>query len=393
MKSFARSYCWWENIDKDIERIAKQCVSCELQQNNPVKVPLHCWEQPTEPFQRIHIDFAGPLLNDVYLFLIVDAYSKWFNVYIMKHITAEATIKHVRDFFSTFGIPSVLVSDHGSQFTSHEFQHFLKLNGVVHKKGAPYHPATNGQVERYVQTIKEKLITLKCNASNLQKAICNILLTYRKTIHPSTGKSPSCIVFGRQIRSRIDLMIPKENKLKIENPEVEKTRKLVVGGRVLVRDYSNKNSKWQFGTIKERLGKLHYVIKLDDGRVWKRHIDQIRVTEVEKSESDITNDIVHDAVVNRENLFDMPNLETSANEIISSENTADNQLSTNTSNVELDTAVSDVDSVPPLNNSNPIVSSEPLPVPSPNDNLFSNENNNELRRSKRIIKPPNRLNL
>ncbi|CAB4008107.1 Retrovirus-related Pol poly from transposon, partial [Paramuricea clavata] len=75
MKSLARSYIWWPKIDKDIEHLAKSCPGCQLQQNEAGKVPLHPWEWPTTPWQRIHLDFAGPFLGRMFL-IIVDAHSK-----------------------------------------------------------------------------------------------------------------------------------------------------------------------------------------------------------------------------------------------------------------------------------------------------------------------------
>ncbi|XP_055615010.1 uncharacterized protein K02A2.6-like [Toxorhynchites rutilus septentrionalis] len=184
------------------------CADCQSVRAEPTKMNLHCWETPSEPFQRVHVDFAGPFM-ETYFFIYVDAFSKWPEIKICRSITAEGTVAMCRKLFSTFGIPSVLVSDHGVQFTSEVFQQFLKMNRVVHKMGAPYHPATNGQAERYVQTFKQKLKALKCSKSQLNLELSNILLTYRKMIHPSTGKSPSMLVFGRQIRSRLDLLLPK----------------------------------------------------------------------------------------------------------------------------------------------------------------------------------------
>ncbi|XP_062542178.1 uncharacterized protein LOC134210171 [Armigeres subalbatus] len=99
-----------------------------------------------------------------------------------------------------------------------EFSKFLKQNGVTHKMGAPYHPATNGQAERYVQTFKHKLKALRCSKSQLDVELANILMTYRKMIHPSTGQSPSMMMFGRQIRSRLDLMLPSVPEKRPPNP-------------------------------------------------------------------------------------------------------------------------------------------------------------------------------
>ncbi|GJQ73830.1 hypothetical protein Trydic_g18768 [Trypoxylus dichotomus] len=84
---------------------------------------------------------------------------------------------------STSGIPSVLVSDNGTQFMSAEFQNFLQQNGIVHKLGAPYHPVTNGLAERYIQAFKQAIRAIKC-------------------------LSPSQLMFNRNIRSRLDFMKP-----------------------------------------------------------------------------------------------------------------------------------------------------------------------------------------
>lgn len=90
-----------------------------------------------------------------YNFLVlVDAYTRWPEVRIMKSIKSEKTIEKCRDIFTTFGLPQVLVSDNGRIFISREFQHFLKQNGIFHKCTASYNPATNGLTERFIQTFK-----------------------------------------------------------------------------------------------------------------------------------------------------------------------------------------------------------------------------------------------
>ncbi|XP_058456856.1 uncharacterized protein K02A2.6-like [Malaya genurostris] len=138
--------------------------------------------------------------------------------------------------------------------------------------GAPYHPATNGQVERFIQTFKNKMKALQCDKSRMHVELCNILLSYRKTIHPTTDKSPSMMLFNRQIRSRIDLLLPGATYLERDDPKVQS---ISVGERVAARDFLD-HEKWKYGRVIEKLGKLHYTIQLDDNRIWKRHIDQLR---------------------------------------------------------------------------------------------------------------------
>lgn len=143
------------------------------------------------------------------------------------------------------------------------------MNGIVHRRGAPYHPATNGQAERYVRTFEDKLKTLKCKPTELPKEISTFLLSYRRTVHPATGKSPAMAMFNRQIVSRLDLLFKRQLHDSSATPRI-----FLVGERVAARDYLGRD-KWQFGIITAKFGSLHYDILLDDGRTWRRHADQI----------------------------------------------------------------------------------------------------------------------
>ncbi|RXN16207.1 putative protein K02A2.6-like protein [Labeo rohita] len=147
MKAIARSYVWWPGLDADIELQVKMCQSCQQIQKMPSQAPLHPWEWPSKPWERIHVDFAGPCEGHMYL-VVVDAHSKWPEVQVMTSATAEKTIEVLRNLFSHYGLPEVLVSDNGPQFVSQEFANFLKANHVKHIRSAPYHPAMNGQAER-----------------------------------------------------------------------------------------------------------------------------------------------------------------------------------------------------------------------------------------------------
>lgn len=272
MKMLARSYCWWPQMDRDIEILVSNCTACQDTRPDPTAVPVHCWKTPSKVFERVHMDYAGPLFGK-YLLVLVDAFSKWPIVRIVNNMTTETTIHECRDIFSTFGIPNILVSDHGTQFNSIQFQTFLKQNGIVHKQGAPYHPATNGQAERFVQTVKNKLKASRCTVSTMHHELSNILLAYRRAIHPKTNKSPAMMMFGRPINSRLDLLLPQNCIGSAERPTIAK--KFSVGERVAVRDYMSR-MKWQYGRVIAIAGDLHYEVQLDQGRVWRRHVDQMR---------------------------------------------------------------------------------------------------------------------
>ena len=76
MKALARSYIWWPGIDKEIKQTAKTCFGCQLMQAERSTAPIHPGEWPSSPWQRIHIDFAGPFLGYIAL-IVVDAHSRW----------------------------------------------------------------------------------------------------------------------------------------------------------------------------------------------------------------------------------------------------------------------------------------------------------------------------
>ena len=115
---------WWPSIDKEIEQLAKSCDACLSVQHASSCSPLHPWSWPSQPWQRVHIDFAGPLFGKTYL-LVVDSYSKWPEIWEVSSTPTTATIEVLRHIFSVFGLPEQLVSDNGPQFTFNEFAFFF----------------------------------------------------------------------------------------------------------------------------------------------------------------------------------------------------------------------------------------------------------------------------
>ena len=154
MKALSRSLVWWPGLDSDIEKIVKACAPCQQSQPSPAVAPLHPWQWPTRPWSRLHIDYAGPMDGKMFL-VVIDAHSKWIEVFPMSHAIALTTVQHLRQLFAQFGIPDSIVSDNGTQFTAQEFQDFCKSNRIQHIRSSPYHPSSNGLAERAVQVFKQ----------------------------------------------------------------------------------------------------------------------------------------------------------------------------------------------------------------------------------------------
>lgn len=279
MKGIARSFVYWPGIDAEIEGIANSCTECAKHAHAPAKFQTHHWEYPKGPWERIHIDYAGPVA-DTMLLVIVDAYSKWVEVKTTNTSTSTATIAMLDELFAAYGSPITVVSDNGRQFVSEEFDTFLKMHGVkYHKLTAPYHPATNGQAERYVGTVKDALNKMETTKSSLRQDINGFLRQYRKAPHCTTGQSPAQLFLGRSIRTRLDLVRPENVQDRMTEKQhsefVPNFRRFQRGQSIYFLSNNSRMDKWLPGIISARLGDIHYEIQFD-GKTYKRHIDQIR---------------------------------------------------------------------------------------------------------------------
>ena len=192
----------------DIVEFVQQCSTCQLCLPRPPVAPVHSWETPPKPWYRLHIDVAGPFLGKMYL-ILVDAYTKWLEVSVLNSITSDKAIEALQSIFSVHGLPSVIVTDNGLSFVSEEFKAFTKSNGVQHVTASPYHPSTNGLVERAVQSFKLEM--RKLQGGSLQSCITRFLFRYSITPSP-IGVSPAESLMGRKLKSCLDLIYPDATK-------------------------------------------------------------------------------------------------------------------------------------------------------------------------------------
>ncbi|XP_054280695.1 uncharacterized protein K02A2.6-like [Macrosteles quadrilineatus] len=291
MKRLARLHCYWPGIDKDIENKVRSCAACALQSKQPTKV-FHPWEIPKENFERVHMDYAGPF-NGHHFLVVIDAKSKWPEVRITKNAPSTATtIEFLNDIFSTHGYPAVLVSDNATIFTSQEFTDFCRQRGIFQKFIAPGHPATNGLAERYVQTLKTSLKNCAEDPrKNIKSQIQDILFRYR-AVPLQCGQPPAELYLNRKIRTKLDALKPPKKNTSLHPGFQQVSRSFKVGERILVRSLDG----WKFGKVIFQLGALHYKVKLDNGYIGKRHIDQLKRTSVPE-----TKDKTHSSSSPKEN--------------------------------------------------------------------------------------------
>ncbi|XP_039291792.1 uncharacterized protein K02A2.6-like [Nilaparvata lugens] len=279
MKALARRHCYWENIDKYINAAVRSCRSCCEFKADPKEAPLHVWDIPESNWQCVHMDYAGPYKGNYYL-ILVDAKSKWPEIAVTATPpTTNSTIRMLREIFSHNGLPEILVSDNATLFTSNDFQAFRKRNGIKQRFIAPGHPATNELAERYVQTFKKKLKTMTSDEGTHHEKFHAAL--FRLPVTPlESGETPAELFMGRSLRTHLDIYKPTIPDIKLAvQPPPELVRHLPLGARVQAHNYTT-SGKWCYRTIVECLGRLHYLVELDEGYTIKRHIDQLQLCEI-----------------------------------------------------------------------------------------------------------------
>lgn len=297
-KALVRSYFWWPGLDREIEDMINSCTTCRENRQNPPKVESIPWKKATKPFERIHIDYCGPIGNENYL-IIIDAYSKWLEVCRTKNITAEKTIEFLKPVFARFGVPNLLVSDNAASFTCYKFQRFCDVNGIRHVTSAPFHPASNGQAENSVRTFKQafkKMLDDKSNCSkNLDCIISTFLHVNRNTTHSETRVTPFELMFNRKPSLRWKGLNPTDlsNKIYRSDDNNDNDKNFSIGDSVYVKNFMSQ--RWQLGKILKVIGFNTFLVLVND-KQFKRHADHITACVKNKDDKGIDNKTYIDTV-------------------------------------------------------------------------------------------------
>jgi hypothetical protein len=285
MKAVARSHFWWPNLDKDIENMSANCEPCQLVARSPPITPMQSWVWPKAPWDRIHLDFAKK--DQIDYFIIVDSYSKWLEVAKMSSTTTASTIAVLQQLFARYGLPREVVSDNGPQFISKEFNTFLKSLGILQTLIPAYHPQSNGQAERTIQTFKHSLSKMQLDTtdgSTVAAKVNRLLLRYRSSPHSTTGLSPAELFLGRPIRTVLELLHPctamhVEKKQRCQKQYFDRShtsnKSLSCGQAVWIKSHRDSSNNWIRGKLIKPKSSKTWLVEINNKR-YLAHLDQIR---------------------------------------------------------------------------------------------------------------------
>lgn len=197
----------------------------------------------------------------------------------MNTMSSGAVITVMRKIFASQGLPEVVVSDNGRAFTSEEFNNFLKKNGIKHLLSPPYHPATNGQIERAIQTFKNKIKKIENLNLPWSEMMSKVLYHMRTVPNSSTNRTPAEMLNGRKYRTAMSTLhsdsAPNRGELQLEKAaQRPPARTFAVDQPVLIHMYGP-GDKWQRATVEMVEGPSSYRVRTEDGELHRRHADQM----------------------------------------------------------------------------------------------------------------------
>lgn len=213
MKNRLRTKVWWPKMDRDAEQVCKNCHGCQVVGEFLAPEPMQRVEPPSGPWQDVAIDVLVPLPSGENLLAVVDYYSRFFDVVIMRSTTSQKMIEALTPIFTRYGYPFSLKSDNASQFVSEEFESFLVSHGVQHRTSPPLWPQANGEVERQNRTLLKSLKVAEAEGKKWKDELDKFLLAYRTTPHSSTGATPAFMMFGRELRTKLPELRPHKSVL------------------------------------------------------------------------------------------------------------------------------------------------------------------------------------
>ena len=181
----------------DVKRMTNACAICCEIKPKLFKPPIVNLIKSSQPFERLSMDFKGPLPSKTknhYIFTVVDEFSRFPFVFACKDTSSRTVISCLRSLFSLFGFPAIVHSDNAKCFVSKEIKEFLNERGIASTFSSVYNPRGNSQCERFNgiiwNTIKLALRTNGLEIANWEMVIPEVLHSLRSLLCTATNEVP-----------------------------------------------------------------------------------------------------------------------------------------------------------------------------------------------------------
>jgi hypothetical protein len=298
MERRLRSHFFFHNMEDKVNKFLSSCLLCcsfnDKKTSEPIgrhKVPDKCWD-------TVAVDLFGPMPSKHHVVVVQDLASKYPAAKLVSNTSADKVLPVLSDIYDNLGNPQKQISDNGSPFNSKAMGTFAEKRGISLQKIPPLHPASN-PAETFMRPLGKTMKIAHASNTCEKEALKTLLNNYRNTPHPATGVSPSAMIFRdgeqsifpRQPSSDTDIAAARERDLQLKRAHQSKVNAgkykihspLIVGDRVLVRNYQKKRKfdptflpdEYIIVEVVEE-GHSLTLERLRDGASLKRHPDDVK---------------------------------------------------------------------------------------------------------------------
>ena len=204
---------YWPGLFTDVRTWCETCAKCATRKSPPYKAraPMQS-VRCGYPAQLVAVDIVGPLVESLagnrYILVVGDYFTRWVEAYAIPNQEATTVAKKItEEFFFRYSPPEQLHSDQGRQFESTLVQEVCKLLGVHKTRTTPYHPQSDGMIERFNKTMVNMLATAVSDRPfDWEDYLRPLCLAYNTSVHATTGSTPYFLMFGRQVNMPLDIV-------------------------------------------------------------------------------------------------------------------------------------------------------------------------------------------
>ena len=282
----AKDAVYWPLMNQEITDYVSQCSVCNIHRPEQCKEPMLPHDVPGRPWAKVGADLFE--LQGQHYLLLVDYFSNFFELMRLSSSTrTKCVIDAMRSQFARHGVPEVVMSDNGPQFSCGEFREFAQRWDFENITSSPRYPQSNGQVERAIGTVKNLVKKAMEDGNDVQLA----LLNFRNTVREGFSASPAQLLFGRRCRTLLTIqrsrLIPKlandvyRDKKIAKNAQMAQYNKsahhlnpLVPGDAIRMKLPGQ--DTWTLGECTKKLSKRSYVV-LVQGHTYRRNRRHLRV--------------------------------------------------------------------------------------------------------------------
>ncbi|MES9880447.1 MAG: RNase H-like domain-containing protein [Sedimenticola sp.] len=224
-KQMLREKVFWPGMGQAVDLLIKTCFPCQLLSNPPAPPKIQSTELPTGAFKSVAMDLMGPLPTGESILVVIDYFSRFPEVEIMKSTTSNAIIQRLMRIFATHGLPDQITTDNAPNMVSDEMEKFFYQNGITHKRISPYWPRANGLCENFNKTLGRCIKSATAENKNWRSEMYKFLLAYRTTTHVTTGRAPTDLLYNRTVRNKLPHFAKKRDDGKLRSRDEKQKQK------------------------------------------------------------------------------------------------------------------------------------------------------------------------